>query len=150
MTRCCARTLPLLFLEKSVVFDCALRAPGAFIALVVSSRWATLAVTDVGSSQQGVAAWQTNAVPWSRLDLVPPAALDHPRVSADHRDESMQATWQDLADLLRRLQSTDFYRRDPGMVEFCVRFCQSMSDELDVETATQNVLKPGKPFFAQA
>ena len=123
--------------------DRALRAPGAFIALVVSGRWATFAVTDVGSSRQGVAAWQKFAIQWSDLDLVPPAVLDHPQVPAEHRDESMQKTWQDLADMLRRLMPTEFYQRDPGLVEFHVRLCQSMSDELDIETATRNILKPG-------
>ena len=64
----------------------------------------------------------------------------------------MQKTWQDLADMLRRLMPTEFYQRDPGLVEFHVRLCQSMSDELDIETATRNILKPGgrgsrKPEF---
>ena len=84
----------------------ALRGPASYVCLVAEKRWSKLAVLDFG--RECGKGWLKWALRWDCLGLPRPGDRQPVSIPASRCSSTMERTWQDMSDLLRRLQGTIF------------------------------------------
>ena len=120
--------------------DFALRAPAPYSVLVTEERWSKLAVLDF--NRDCGPGWKAFQLRWDIFNVPRPHDRVPIAIPGDRVSTSLARTWQDMADLIRRLEGTSFYLESPGSVELFVRFAQRMADDLDSTAAARQHIRP--------
>ena len=123
-----------------LVPDFALRAPAPYSVLVTEERWSKLAVLDFNRGCGP--GWKAFQLRWDIFNVPRPHDRVAIAIPGDRFSTSLARTWQDMADLIRRLEGTSFYLESPGSVELFVRFAQRMADDLDSTAAARQHIRP--------